>query len=124
MVQLNIEDVVEPSHYTRGEKDAIEFVKAVGHLEGFCLGNVIKYLYRYQFKDDPVKDLLKAKAYLGMLIGAVENKLIEASSQKSMGIPPNGKECWRKAGTAYWKQKEKAMMMLRNIVDLRGPDNP
>ncbi len=74
MTRININEIEEPYHYSRGEKDAIDFVKSIGRLEGFCVGNIIKYLYRYQFKEDAVADLLKARAYLAVLIDHIKEK--------------------------------------------------
>ena len=34
---------------------------------GFCKGNIIKYVVRCQYKDDPVKDLDKAMDYIKLL---------------------------------------------------------
>jgi hypothetical protein len=36
--------------------------------EGYCIGNIIKYLYRYPRKGDMVQDLEKAREYMDMLI--------------------------------------------------------
>lgn len=52
--------VKSPSHYTVYPVQPIEITK---HL-GFCLGNVVKYVLRAPFKDDPALDLKKALQYL------------------------------------------------------------
>jgi hypothetical protein len=44
----------------------------MGHGEGFCWGNVNKYLVRYKHKGTPVQDLKKAQWYLERLIRIVE----------------------------------------------------
>lgn len=51
---------------------------------GYMEGNVIKYVTRYRFKEDPLKDLEKAKHYIELLIefekcqaGAMESMLDE-----------------------------------------------
>ena len=40
---------------------------------GFLKGNVQKYMWRYEKKENPVQDLMKAKWYLERLI-EMENK--------------------------------------------------
>lgn len=35
---------------------------------GFLMGNVLKYLVRFQYKDDPLSDLKKCRDYLDKLI--------------------------------------------------------
>lgn len=59
--------VEHPGHYTGGDiecKDAIR--SALGdtlYTDGFCRGNVIKYMWRYPFKNG-TEDIRKAKFYL------------------------------------------------------------
>ena len=36
--------------------------------EGYCKGQVLKYLWRYRYKGKPVEDLKKAEWYLQLLI--------------------------------------------------------
>ena len=35
---------------------------------GFLIGSALKYLIRFQYKEDPVNDLLKCRDYIDMLI--------------------------------------------------------
>lgn len=61
--------VSHPSHYNRGSIECIDALKsALGPegYKGFCAGNVIKYVWRYQNKNG-VKDVQKAKNYLKYL---------------------------------------------------------
>jgi hypothetical protein len=54
-----------PIHYAGG----IEPVKYItSHGMGFLEGNVIKYITRYKMKGTPKEDLLKAKAYLDLIL--------------------------------------------------------
>lgn len=58
-------------HYTVGGLEVIDILKAkmtAEQFEGFLLGNVFKYLFRYRHKGDRLDDLLKAQTYLGWLI--------------------------------------------------------
>ena len=66
-------------------------------LEGFCLGNIIKYLYRYKLKGNPVQDLMKAREYLERLIICVKNKMNEEQRILNDNKTHN---------TAYWKEKD------------------
>ena len=64
--------VNHPSHYTQGGLEAIDIIKLVTEKEenGFCgmlIGNVLKYLIRFRFKNG-IEDLKKARWYLNRLI--------------------------------------------------------
>lgn len=65
-------DVVNhPSHYTSGDIECIDAIKASMSKEafaGFLKGNIIKYMWRYEHKNG-IEDLKKAQWY--------QNKLIE-----------------------------------------------
>lgn len=64
--------VHSPSHYNKGGVECIEAIKASMTTEafaGYCKGNVLKYLWRYESKGG-VEDLDKAIVYLNWLIGA------------------------------------------------------
>jgi hypothetical protein len=57
-------------HYMRGGIETLDYIKAKltrEQYEGYLLGNVHKYLGRWQDKGGP-EDLLKAQTYLGWLI--------------------------------------------------------
>lgn len=63
--------VNHPSHYETGKFECIEVMEeALGRdaVEGFCICNAFKYLYRSQRKNG-LEDLEKAKWYLDKLIG-------------------------------------------------------
>jgi len=63
---MSNEKVDHPSHYNQGK---IEVIDAIDDWElGFYEGNIIKYVARYQHKEDPVADLKKAAWYLNRLI--------------------------------------------------------
>ena len=75
---LNAEvvDVVNsPPHYTAGGIEAIDAIEAALSGEGFrgaLKANVLKYIWRYEKKADPISDLRKARWYLDRLIAAQE----------------------------------------------------
>jgi hypothetical protein len=58
--------VNQPEHYLKGGIETIDFIRAKLGSEGFrayCLGNVLKYVSRWQDKDG-LQDLKKAQVYL------------------------------------------------------------
>ena len=63
------DNVEHPSHYTKGEVECIDAIRASMTPEafaGYCKGNVMKYLFRYEDKGG-VEDLQKAGVYLEWL---------------------------------------------------------
>ncbi|AZV43579.1 gp62 protein [Peribacillus asahii] len=72
----NKEDVVNnPSHYKSGGIETLDYIKAKTKPEafqGFLVGNVIKYISRYEHKNG-LEDLKKAKFYLDKLITEKES---------------------------------------------------
>ena len=63
--------VNHPSHYTVGDIECIDAIKASMTNQaflGYLKGNIQKYLWRYEKKVAPVEDLKKAKWYLERLI--------------------------------------------------------
>lgn len=66
--------VTHPTHYTSGGVECIEAIKASMSREefaGYCKGNAMKYIWRYD-KKNGAEDLRKAEVYLNWLIEAVE----------------------------------------------------
>jgi hypothetical protein len=71
------DEVNNPAHYTSGGIECIDAIKASmteEQFKGFLKGNVIKYLWRYELKNNPVQDLKKAQWYA--------NRLIQENKQK------------------------------------------
>lgn len=71
-------DIVDhPSHYNQGGIECIDCIKSatVGKvgIEAFCVGNAIKYLFRYEEKNG-VEDVKKARWYIDRLIRELEEK--------------------------------------------------
>ena len=67
--------VKHPNHYCYGKFECVEVIKEVTAgapgPEGFLLGNVIKYLWRYRRKNG-AEDLRKARRYIDMLLQMYE----------------------------------------------------
>lgn len=60
------DNINHPSHYTQGGIETVDYIKAKltkEQFEGYCIGNVIKYISRYRHKNG-VEDLKKARWYL------------------------------------------------------------
>lgn len=66
-----VDDMVNhPPHYCKGGIECIDAIKASMSPEafsGYCKGNIMKYIYRYEEKGG-AEDLLKARVYLQWLI--------------------------------------------------------
>jgi len=74
-----MEDVVnKPKHYNTGAIECIEAIKAsMSPIEfrGYLKGNILKYLWRYNYKGKPIEDLDKAGWYLTRLQQEIKNDL-------------------------------------------------
>lgn len=68
------EKVYHPSHYQHGNYECIEVLNDVlsnlNGIESFCIGNAIKYLWRFKDKNG-VEDLEKCKWYIDYLVNNV-----------------------------------------------------
>lgn len=71
----NNDNVNHPSHYTQGGIECIDAIKSavsgLAGIEAVCTGNIIKYLWRWKFKNG-LEDLKKARWYLDKLISELE----------------------------------------------------
>ncbi|MEG0408708.1 MAG: DUF3310 domain-containing protein [Bacilli bacterium] len=68
--------VTSPSHYTKYNIEVIDAIKGISTQEefrGYCKGNVIKYMSRWQNKGG-IEDLKKAKQYIDFLIESEESR--------------------------------------------------
>ena len=77
-VKSQDDPVNAPSHYTQHgieTIDAIEGSMSEECFKGFLMGNVIKYVTRYEHKGKPVEDLNKAIYYLTRLRDTVEKRV-------------------------------------------------
>tara|TARA_R100001079_G_C4406652_1_gene133757 strand:+ start:120 stop:428 length:309 start_codon:yes stop_codon:yes gene_type:complete len=70
----NIVDMVNnPPHYNQTGIECIHAISAATDtgFKYYLQGNVMKYLWRFDYKDKPLEDLQKAKWYLDKLIDEV-----------------------------------------------------
>ena len=68
--------VNHPSHYTQGKYEVIDYIEdklSKEELQGYCVGNVLKYVSRFKHKNG-LEDLKKAEWYLNRLITNMEGK--------------------------------------------------
>jgi hypothetical protein len=71
-------------HYAKGKIQTTEFVFDAGHGEGFCVGNVIKYIQRWGKKGGRnVDDLYKAIHYAIILLGVTETERAKILAQST-----------------------------------------
>jgi len=64
------DNINHPEHYTNGSiecLDAIEAALGSERFAGYLQGNIMKYVWRYPFKNG-VEDLQKAQFYINQLI--------------------------------------------------------
>ena len=69
--------VEDPPHYTGAESgvesiDAIEAALGPDRFAAYCVGAVMKYLWRYTSKGRPLEDLRKAQWYLDRAISVTK----------------------------------------------------
>ena len=91
-----IDNVNNPTHYTQGEIECIDCIKAatvnkVG-IEAFCVGNAIKYLFRYENKNG-LEDVRKAQWYINRLIQELEKKKENCSFTDPDDVVGDCNEC-------------------------------
>jgi hypothetical protein len=71
--------VNRPDHYTGGNVECIEAIKAATQglpaFEAICVGHIVRYLWRYRIKhpQNPLVDVKKSVYYLNRLIAEIEN---------------------------------------------------
>jgi hypothetical protein len=79
-VEPKLVDHINPRHYKRGGIETIDYIRAVCRDlpgdEAVYVGNIIKYVSRYQAKNpqDPSQDLKKAEWYLNELLKVLFEK--------------------------------------------------
>ena len=66
------DEVNNPKHYTSGKIEALDIIedatKDLNGLEAFSIGSALKYLIRFDKKNDPIQDLQKAVFYIERVI--------------------------------------------------------
>ncbi len=65
-----MDNVNQPPHYNTGDIECIQAIQAsmtTRQFQGYLKGNVLKYMWRYEYKNQK-EDLLKAQWYLKRLL--------------------------------------------------------
>ena len=68
---MQTNDPINPSHYKEGDVECIEAIKSsldTQAFHGYLKASVMKYLWRYDKKDDPALCLGKAQWFMNRLI--------------------------------------------------------
>jgi hypothetical protein len=72
-----VKDNINPDHYKQGKVEVIDMIESatigISGFEGFCVGNIIKYVSRYNQKNG-IEDVRKSKWYLERLIKYLEDE--------------------------------------------------
>lgn len=75
--EQNVKDdlINHPSHYNHGRIETIDYIEDCLGEDGiinYCLGNVIKYISRANFKGKKEEDIKKAQWYLNKAVALME----------------------------------------------------
>ena len=74
--ELDLGDMVNsPVHYNKHGVECIDAIKATtgDHFISYCIGNAMKYVWRYSYKKKPKEDLSKAIWYIQRAIDELPN---------------------------------------------------
>ena len=108
--------VKHPNHYCYGKFECVEVIQELtagaSGPEGFLLGNVIKYLWRYRRKNG-AEDLKKARRYIEMLIRLYEDpapceKGLAGRNEDDRGPWKNEPAAWEDGRPIYNKAAAEA----------------
>ena len=93
MVDYTPKDIKEGTteHYQEGDIECVDYLWDNMPFEAFIGGlewNIKKYLHRWRRKDNPIKDLRKARDYLSVLIDVMEGGKPEFKEWESKNKGP------------------------------------
>jgi hypothetical protein len=69
------DEVNHPEHYTSGDVECIDAIRAAlgeEQYKGFLRGNMLKYWWRCEIKDDPITNMQKCQKYMDWLTAVYE----------------------------------------------------
>jgi hypothetical protein len=72
-----VSDAHDPDHYKVGGIESIDVIRAKlspEAFQGFCAGNVMKYIHRMGHKGASIDDARKARQYMGWLVESMEEQ--------------------------------------------------
>ena len=71
-----MDNVNQPPHYNTGDIECIQAIQAsmtTRQFQGYLKGNIIKYIWRYEYKNQK-EDLQKAQWYLARLLATYNHE--------------------------------------------------
>ena len=70
---MTVDMVNHPPHYNQSGVECIDAIEAAtgSNFKYYLQGNVMKYLWRFDYKGEPIKDLKKAQLYLERMLKEV-----------------------------------------------------
>ena len=71
---MSMDPVNHPSHYTSA-RFPFECIELTSRMD-FCMGNMVKYVWRHLDKGKPVEDLKKARFYLNYELGYIDGRIV------------------------------------------------
>lgn len=77
------DSVNHPAHYTVGDIEVIDYIRdklTPTEFQGYCCGNVLKYVSRWRHKGG-VQDLKKAQVYLNWAIESADYVCLEEETK-------------------------------------------
>lgn len=75
-IEINSDNVNHPSHYADKSIEVIDYIRDTltkEEFEGYCIGNVLKYVSRWRKKGGE-EDLEKAQVYLGWAVESAKRE--------------------------------------------------
>jgi len=81
------DNINSPSHYTQGEIECIDAIKASmpsSDFYGYLKGNVINYLWRVNLKGDRIENIQKAQWYLNRMVMEGNIKRIKGDKEDAV----------------------------------------
>jgi hypothetical protein len=76
--------MIRPEHYQTGQQQPIEYMEnsfTQEEYDGFCKGNIIKYVSRFRSKNG-LEDLKKAQTYLQFLIDTYKEEELDKAEER------------------------------------------
>ena len=76
---MEVDEINSPVHYNTGSMETIDLIRegmSDDEFLGYLKGNILKYIcrYRHKNKENPIKDLMKARWYIEKLISTMREK--------------------------------------------------
>lgn len=77
----DLDSVNNPQHYRHGKYETLDYIFAVVDTlpgdEAVCVSQILKYVSRYNKKENPLQDIEKAEFYTKQLIKLLKEKGVD-----------------------------------------------